>query len=54
MSHTEQARESAIAHYYTGGQVAVFDAKSCTYDLYADADLDEYLGNVDAISAADF
>lgn len=43
-----------IAHHYPGGQVAVFDPKSSTYDLYQDESLDEYLGNVDSISAAEF
>lgn len=43
-----------ISHYYSGGQVAVFDPKSSTYDLYQDETCDEYLGNVDSISAAEF
>lgn len=43
-----------IAHHYPGGQVAVFDPKSSTYDLYQDETYDEYLGSVDSISAAEF
>ncbi|UXH55943.1 hypothetical protein Q1Z72_01415 [Pseudomonas qingdaonensis] len=49
-----KTKPAEIAHHYPGGQVAVFDPKSSTYDLYQDETCDEYLGNVDSISAAEF
>ena len=38
-----------IAHYYAGGEVAVFCEHNSTYDLYADSSLDEHIGNADSI-----